>query len=116
MLSDPQSITVSTVAQSLPRISVGPNSATYQHADRTYKLSISHSYGKRNRRVVRIDSRKTAADPLLDGVSREYSMSTYLVIDTPDIGFSKTETTDVVAALVDYLIPATTERVVGGES
>lgn len=116
MLTDPQEVTVDSVAQSLPRVSVGTNQATYQHADRTYKLSISHAYGKRNRRVVRLDSRKTAADPLLDGVSREYSMSTYLVIDTPDIGYSTAEILDVVEGLIGYADTSLLTKVVGGES
>lgn len=116
MLSDPQEVTVDGVALTLPRVSVAVNGATYQESDRSHKLSISHTYGKRNRRVVRIDSRKVAADPLLDGVSREYSMSTYVVIDTPDIGYSKAEILNLVEGLVAYATSATLERVVGGES
>lgn len=117
MLSDPQSVTVSGSAKALPRVSVGANQATYKSADGSLTYTIAHSYGKRNRRTVRLDFRKTAADPLLDGVSRAYSMSAYVVIDHPDIGYSNAEIESNTKALVDALGAAgVLTKVIGGES
>lgn len=119
MFSEPQTVTVNAVAKNLPRVSFGDRSGTFlvDDAGTVYQLRISHAIGKRNRRTVRLDTTKTAADPLLDGVSRQYSMSAYLVIDHPLVGFNATETEQITQALVDWLDAAgTLTKVVGGES
>lgn len=117
MFSDPQSVSVGGAAKSLPRVSVGNNQAVYQTADGNLKYTVSHSYGKRNRRTARLDFRKIAADPLLDGVSREYSMSAYIVIDHPTVGFNNTEVETNTKALVDELAEAgVLTKILGGES
>jgi hypothetical protein len=117
MFADPQSVTVDGVAKSLPRVGVGPSSSVYSTADGNLRYTISHQNGRRNRRTVRLDFRKIAADPLLDGVSREYSMSVYLVIDHPTIGFNNTEVEANAKALVDELAEAgVLTKVLGGES
>lgn len=117
MFTDPQSISVSGAAKSMPRVSVGGNSAVYKTADGNLTYTISHAYGKRIRRTVRLDSRKVAADPLLDGVSRPYSMSAYIVVDHPDIGFTNAELEANTKALVDELAEAgVLTKIFGGES
>lgn len=115
-LADPQSITVNAVAQSLPAINSGkPFSETYRKDDGSYALIVSHQEGKRNRRTVRIESRKIATDPLT-AANAEFSMSTYIVVDTPVVGYSITEQEDVVQALVDWLSSANILKVLGGQS
>jgi len=117
MLSDPQSVSVAGSAVSLPRVSVGANQATYRSSDGNLSYTISSSYGKRTRRTARLDFRKVAADPLLDGVSRPYSMSAYIVIDHPDIGFTNAEIEANAKALVDELAEAgLLTKIIGGES
>jgi hypothetical protein len=117
MFSDPQSVSVSGSAKSLPRVSVGANTASYKSADGNLTYTISHSYGKRVRRNVRLDFRKVAADPLLDGVSRPYSMFAYIVVDHPDIGFSNAEMEANTKALIDELAEAgNLTKIFGGES
>jgi hypothetical protein len=117
MFADPQSVTVNSVARSLPRVSVGANTATYSAADGNTKLTISHAYGKRNRRTARLDFRAVAADPLLDGVSREYTMSAYVVIDHPVVGFNNTDVEKNTKALLDTLAAAgVLTKIIGGES
>lgn len=117
MFSDPQSVSVAGTPVSLPRVSVGANTATYRSADGNLTYTVSHSYGKRTRRTVRLDFRKVAADPLLDGVSRPYSMSAYVVIDHPEIGFANGELESNVKALVDELAEAgNLTKILGGES
>lgn len=119
MLSDPQSVTINTVGNSLPRVSVGQNSAEYKKDDGNVILSISHQYGRRTRRAVRLQHRKIAADPLsADNV--EASMSVTLVIDTPKVAFyTPTEAKWIVDALTAYLTAssgAKVTNVLGGES
>lgn len=116
MFTEPQTVTVNAVADDLRRIAFSPK-GTFHNATTGRTLSISQNNGKRNRRTVRLDITKTAADPLLDGVSRPYSMSAYLVIDHPLVGFSVTETEHNAQALVDWLDTAgNLTKVIGGES
>lgn len=117
--ADPQSVTISGTAISLPRTSSGVNLGGFTSADGLTKLSASHSYGKRVRRVIRLDSSKVAADPLLAGVNVKASLSTYLVVDAPVTGFTVTEAKGVVDALVAYLTLTTganVTKLLGGES
>lgn len=116
MFSEPQSVTVNAVANSLPRVEFGARKGTFATSDGAITLSIAHDLRNRNRRTVRLDFAKTAADPLLDGVSRQYTMSTYVVIDHPKVGFTVTEVQKNLEALVDWLSDAQILKVVGGES
>lgn len=117
--ADPQSVTIAGTAVSLPLTSRSGTSGAYGSADGNTKLSISHSVGKRKRRVVRLDNQKIASDPLLAGVNVLASMSAYLVIDVPITGFTVTEQKAVVDALTAYLTASTganVTKVLGGES
>lgn len=117
MFSEPQSVTVNAVATSLPRVSFGDRQGAFQAPDGAIALKVAHDLRNRNRRTVRIDFTKTAADPLLDGVSRQYSMSTYVVIDHPKVGFTNTEVENNLKALKDWLaVSGNITKVVGGES
>lgn len=115
MFADPQSVTVNSVAQSLPAIKREDFSSSYRKDDGSYTLVVSHAEGKRNRRVVRLENRKVAADPLTaDNV--EYSMSVYLVIDTPPVGYTNAEAKDIALGLTAWLSSANILKVLGGES
>nr|UUW21132.1 MAG: hypothetical protein [Sanya steitz-like virus 3] len=119
MLSDPQSQTIGGVATSLPRVSSETNKSVYSTADGNQKLTISHLYGKRYRRTVRMDFRKVAADPLNAAQNLNYSGSVYLVIDQPPVGYSVTEIVNQVVALADWLKASTNAAataVAGGQS
>lgn len=119
MLADPQSVNINSVAKVLPAVSRGQFQSVYQKDDGTVKLSVSHAYGKRTRRTVRIDFSKIAADPLISAQNIKYSMSTYLVIDQPITGFTVTEAKQIVDALTEYLTASSGAKVtavLGGES
>jgi len=49
MLTDPQSVTINAVANSLPRVGSSNNSGSFSKDDANVKLEVSHSYGKRTR-------------------------------------------------------------------
>jgi len=117
MFAEPQSITVNGVAASLPRTEFGNRSGVFESLAAGLRLRVSQVMGRRNRRTVRVDISKTAADPLLDGVSRKYSMSAYLVIDDPELGFTPKEIEDNVKSLTTWLtVPGNLTKVVAGES
>jgi hypothetical protein len=119
MFPDPQSVTIDAVAQSLPRVGVNNNGATYLKDDGAVKLTIDHRYSERVRRTVRLDFKKVAEDPFQTGVNNEYGLSAYLVINTPKVGFTNTEVKNVVDALAAYLTAssgANVVKVIGGES
>lgn len=119
LFSDPQSVTLNAVANSLPRVSVGDRTASYVKDDETVKLTIGHSSTNRGRvrRQVRLDLTKVAADPFVAGSSREVSSSVYLVIDEPDdSAFSNTELLDNTKGLLSWLTDANVTKVIAGES
>jgi hypothetical protein len=116
--ADPQSVTINSVAQSLPRISSGVNTGTFQKDDSTVKLAVNHQYGTRTRRQIRLDHKKIAPDLFLDA-NVEYSMSAYLVIDVPKVGYTIAEQKQIVDALTAYLTASTGAKVtqlLGGEN
>lgn len=119
MFSDPQSVTINSVANSLPRTSSGTNSGVFTKDDGLVKLSISHTLGRRNRRVVKLDHAKIAADPLLAGVNVKASMTVHLVVDSPETGYTLAEAKQIVDALTGYLTAssgANVTKILGGES
>lgn len=117
--ADPQSVTINAVANSLPRVSQGVDKGTFRKDDTTVSLDISHSYGKRTRRAIRLTHAKIAADPLLSGVNNKYSMSCTLVVDVPPVGYTVTEAKQIADALLAYLTASSGAKVtqfLGGES
>lgn len=116
--SDPQSVSISGTAVSLPRISSGVNSGAFSAADGTVQVKISHANGKRNRRTVRLEHSKIAADPLTAANNR-YSMTAYIVVDTPLVGYTVAEAQAVVAGLTAWLTATSGSNVaklLGGEN
>lgn len=117
--ADPQSITISGTAISLPRTSSGDNTGTFTKDDGNVKLSISHVNGKRNRRTIRLDHRKVAADPLNAAQNLNYSMSVYIVADIPPVGYTPSEAKAVLDGFLANLQAASAANEVkffGGES
>jgi hypothetical protein len=115
MLADPQSITVNSVAQSLPTVSRGSDTSTYRSADEAYSFTISHQYGKRRRRLISLDHKKVAADPL-SAVNAQVSAGFRVVIDEPLFGYSDAELKDILLGLTAWLTSANVLKVVAGES
>lgn len=98
--ADPQTVTIAGVTTSLPRVSVGPNGSKYSSNDGLISISAAHQNGRRTRQTIRLDHAKIAADPLVTTVNNKYSMSAYLVIDRPDVGYTNAQGLDVVTGLV----------------
>jgi len=117
--TDPQTITISAVTTPLPRVSVGDDESEYQSGDGLIKMTASHNYGKRIRRMVRIDTSKVSADPFKPTQNVKLSMSNYIVFDLPEAGYTPAEALAAwigfktqLAASSDALIV----KLLGGES
>lgn len=119
MFSDPYTVTGFGGTFPLFRISAGENSGRFNSTTDDYHLSISHTYAKRTRRMFRLDTSKIAEDPLFPANNGLYELSTYLVVDTPKVGFSHTEQKDTVQSLLDTLSQssyAAVDKLLYGES
>jgi len=117
--SDPQSVTISGTAISLPRVNTGNNGAEYLSSDGLVKLSASSSYGKRTRRVLRLDHSKITADPYIPAQNAKVSMSNYIVFDVPVVGYTNAEALAVYAgfkAQFTATSDAVITKLLGGES
>lgn len=117
--ADPQSITISGVTTSLPRVSTGQGTSDYLSADGTIKLSAVSAYGRRKRHTLRLDHNKITADPFIPANNTKVSMSNYIVFDVPLVGYTNAEILAVYtgfktayAAASDLLIT----KIIGGES
>jgi hypothetical protein len=99
VFADPQSVTINAVANSLPRISSSDLAGAFSKDDSNVILKLNHSVGRRMRHTVRLDHRKIAADPFVGSLNAQYSMSVYMVVDVPLVGYTVTEQKQVVDGL-----------------
>lgn len=114
--SDPQTITVNSVAKTLNNVKREGYSAEYAMDDETFKMRISHQESKgRTRRMARVDQRVVATNPLTS--VQEYKvLGVYVVIDEPEYGFSDTEIDYVVQALKTWLSSANVLKLCSSQS
>jgi len=119
MFADPQTITVSGTANTLPRVGSGDYNGTFSKDDGNLQMKVSHSLGKRIRRVIRVDHRKVAADPLSADQNLNYNMAMYIVVDVPPVGYTPAEVKAVWDGFLANLSASTaanTTKFLGGES
>jgi len=117
--ADPQSITISGTAISLPRTNVQNNKSEYTSSDGLVKLTASHAYGRRTRRVLRVDHSKIAPDLFIPAQNAKLSMSNYIVFDVPVLGYSPTEAKavyDGFKAMFSASTDALITKLLAGES
>jgi hypothetical protein len=117
--TDPQSITVGAATSPLPRVSVGVNRSDYLSADGLVRLSAAHTYGRRTRRVLRLDHSKITADPFLPTQNVKVGMSNYLVFDLPPAGYTNADALAVYTgfkAMFTASTDALISKLLGGES
>lgn len=117
MFSDPQTVTVNAVAQTLAAISREDLKSIYREDVAEYELVIAHQEnGKRNRRTVRLNRTTVSADPFIPAQNVTQTVSYYLVIDAPLAGYTNTQMKDDVLGLTGWLSSANVLKVLGGES
>jgi hypothetical protein len=118
--TDPQSIIISGTTIPLPRTSVDENESEYTSADGLVKLTAAHSYGKRTRRVLRLDHSKLAPDAFRPSENVKVGSAIYIVFDLPPAGGYTT--TEILANYTGFktLYTASTDalitKLLGGES
>lgn len=118
-LSDPQTVTISGATTSLPRVSTDKSESTYTSADGLISLTISHTTGKRNRSVVRIEHAKLSPDVYKPSENVKVGCSIYTVIDTPSAGYTDAELLAIWVGLNAQLSASSNAvfaKVLGGES
>lgn len=119
MFADPQTVTINAIANTLARTQAGVDAGVFSKDDANVKLNVKHTYSNRIRRLARLDHRKVAVDPLATGYNKEYTMSVYLVMDHPAVGYSIAEIKQVVDGLTAWLTASTganVTKLIGGES
>jgi len=116
MFSDPLTLTVNSVAKTLPRILIDGPKATYQMADQTFTMSISHQVGKdkRIRSVLRVEQKAIVTNPV-DSSNDYDTLVYYFVIDRPSFGFSITQVEQLVAAVQAFTTTGVVDKLFGQE-
>jgi hypothetical protein len=117
--TDPLSITISGTTTPLPRTSVGDDESEYTSSDGLLQVKSSHNYGKRTRRMLRIDVSKVAPDPFRPSENVKVSMSNYIVFDLPPAGYTATEAKAVFDGFRAMFAATSDQQIVkllGGES
>jgi hypothetical protein len=115
--ADPQTVTISAVANTLARTSQDPQ-GVFLKDDGLVKLTVGQTTGKRFRRMLRLDHSKIAADPLISAQNIKYSMGVYLVFDLPLTGYTVAEAKAVSDGFIAYLSAssgAAVTKLLGGE-
>lgn len=120
MFSDPQVLTVNSVAKSMPAISRNGTASLYQTADGVYRLRISHDIKARNERhLLEVIRQEIAADPYSE-LQVDAQLKIQLVIDNPTRSLiSDTEIVYVMNALCVWLTAsssANVSKILGNES
>lgn len=116
--ADP-SITVAGSTVALPRTGSSLSSGVFTSADGVYTMTVSHNYGKRTRRTVRLTKNVISADPLLPNVNVRTNASVYIVVDHPVNGIAQADVKAMGDALVAYLSASSGAKItqlMGGES
>jgi len=103
MIADPQTVTISATPYTLARVSSAVDSGKFSTSDGLISENVAHAYGKRNRRTWRITHNKVAADPLFPANMLPYSMSFYIVSDTPVSGYTVAEQKAVIDGFLAQL-------------
>lgn len=111
MLTSPQSVTINTVATDLHKTRELETSSIYESTDATLSLKVSHQQaGTRMRRMVRVDKKIIAADPLT-ALSQYQTAGIYIVIDEPSFGFGANDIENIVNGLKAWLTTANIQAV-----
>lgn len=120
MLTDPQSITVNSVAKSMPRILNDGNHSTYQMSDQTFSLDVRHTSFKKDKKsrirsLVNFTQRAVVADPLT-AVNDYETVSVSVQVDRPEAGFTSTQIDQMVVGFKTWLDSTMVGKLYGRES
>lgn len=118
--ADPQSITISGVASSLPRTASGVGTGSFNTSDNALVMDVRHLPSKtRTSRTVGITIKKYVSDPLRPADNVPVQATVRLVVNQPVQGFTPA---DLEAALVGFFANLTAstntniKKLLGGEA
>jgi hypothetical protein len=119
--SDPQTITINAVANSLPRVGSGVGVGTFAKDDQTVVLGIAQRRTPKGRMQARarLDHKKIAPDPFNGALNASYGLSVTIAVDHEMSGYTLAEKKQVVDGLLTFLTAssgANILRLLGGES
>jgi hypothetical protein len=117
VFADPQSVTYSGAAKSLPKIGGNQDQSSFRMNDSgvTYELTIGHSFKARTRVFARLRRDSYVADPLVPANSIGASMTATLTIDFPNTGVMPSDALALGNALVAWATSARLTQLTGGE-
>lgn len=115
-LADPQSVTISGAATSLPRSGLSLEEGSFLDSTGQVKLTVQHQTGKRKRHVIRLQKTAIVADPLVPSINTNVSYGVTMSLDAPLNGVSNADVVALANAFVAWAVSATLTKVVGGES
>lgn len=117
--TDPQTVTINAVAQTLPRTSFAVNSGEFTKDDGLVKLTVNHTSSRgKNRHFMALNHSKVAADPLQASINVRLAARAFVVMETPLFGYSVAEAKQLVDALTGFLTASSGARAtqwLGGE-
>jgi hypothetical protein len=117
--TEPLSVVIGGVTTPLPRVDTPDGGTAYRSADGLIVVRASHDYGKRVRRMLRIECSKMSPDVHVADTLVERSMSLYTVFDLPVAGYDNAQ---ALAVWTGYktLVTASSDlmlvKLLGGES
>ena len=118
--SDPQSVTVSTVAYPLPRVNTGTTVGRFVSADAVRELTIDpRGSAKRRRNVGRFFTKRTVLDPLGSGLSTVVQSMVSITIDRPNSGVTDAEVLADLLGAIKWLTDtsnANAQKLIAGEN
>lgn len=103
MFADPQTVTISATPYTLARVSTDANAGRFSTGDGAIQEAVSHIYGKRARRLLKIVHSKYAPDPLFPAQNLPYSMTFSVLADVPLVGYTVAEQKAVVDGFITQL-------------
>lgn len=112
MFADPQTVTLGGTPYTLLRVGTGLDEGRFKTADGLVGMQIAHAYGKRTRRQIRLDWKVLAADVMDSSLNVPYSLSTYLVVDAPNVGLSLTTQQNIVKGFTAFLVASSDAKTV----
>jgi len=115
-LADPQSVTVSGTATSLPRTGLALNEGSFTDGSGQLSLTVLHGSSRRTRHTVKLQKSAIVADPLVPSTNQNVSYSAHIVVDMPKNGVSTADAIALANALVAWCTSANLTKVIGGES
>lgn len=117
--ADPQSITISGTANSLPRTGSGPGTGSFATNDGALALSVQHTTGRRIRHSASMVVKKFSSDPLVPAQNIPVSGTVRLIVDAPPQGWTVAEQEAAVVGFFANLTAGTNanlKKLLGSEN